>query len=306
MGLTDLDHFAEVKSLSPGMRMKLYLLKLILEGSTILLLDEPTNHLDIEGIEWLESYLSAYRGIVVVISHDLEFLNNTIDQVFEIDEQKLNIYQGNYDSYLLQKELYRLERAKQVELYNRKKQQLDKLLESARRIRGGKRRGKAVKAAKTRISRQEQQKVEEYKEVKLGRLSLQGNVRRTKQILKVEDVSFGYSGDDLILDGVNLSIFGSEKIWLLGANGIGKSTFINLITGKYQPTAGSYQWGVSLSWRYFSQEQDHLPEDITLQDYFLKSTKLNYYESFGVLEKFLFPKSMFKYKISRLSPGQTR
>ncbi len=122
----EIDEFKHISTLSPGQQMKLYLTKLLLEEPTILLLDEPTNHLDIVGITEFEKFVNRFPGICIIISHDRRFLNNTIDRVFEIDEYKLNIYQGNYEDYLDQKQADIEEREKQFKLQEQKKKEVRK------------------------------------------------------------------------------------------------------------------------------------------------------------------------------------
>lgn len=301
----DLDEFQNVASLSPGQKMKLYLAKLLISEPTILLLDEPTNHLDIHGIMWFEKFVQEFEGICIIISHDRAFLNNTINHVFEIDEEQLYIFPGNYDDYLIHKENFKAKRAEVFRLQERKRQQLDKLLENVKKIRDGKKRGKAVRAAKKRIEREVvANEINAYQEKSLSKLNLAGHVYGTKKILEINDLSFGYTPEKLLLNKLDLSVFGQERIWLFGANGIGKTTLIKLITGKLNALKGEITWGDNLNWTYFAQDEANVPLDQTVMNYFVKSSGIDYHSAHGKLEQFLFDKELTQMPIAKLSPGQ--
>jgi ATP-binding cassette subfamily F protein 3 len=301
----DVDMFQEIRTLSEGQKMKLYLTKLLMEQPTILLLDEPTNHLDITGILWLEEFIKSFEGICIIISHDREFLNNTIDTVFEIDENTLHIYPGNYDEYLVQKADYLEKRSTQYYLQEEKRQQMINLLEKARKITNGKRRGKAVSAAKHRMEREiNKVEIDSYKEQRIKNLELKGYVHNNKSVLKIKDLSFSYNENKPLLSNANFNMYGKERVWFYGANGIGKTTVVKLILNQLEPDSGTAEIGTGLRVVYFSQDQSHLDMEETVEDYFLKSTGVSYSSSFAVLERFLFTKELRKYKIKKLSPGQ--
>lgn len=305
--LSNIDEFQLVRTMSPGQKMKLYLAKLLVDEPTILLLDEPTNHLDIDGIMWFEKFVKDFKGIVIMVSHDRSFLNNCINHVFEIDEQKLYIWEGDYDDYLEQKYKYIQERAKLVYLQEKKREKLEDLIKNSAKIRDGKKRGKAMRAAEKRMEREVvRNKIEVYKESKIGNINIGGQVVRTKKVLEVDGLSFEYNNSDKknLIRNTNLQVFGSEKIWLLGPNGIGKSTFIKLLVGELNPTKGRIKWGENIKWDYFSQEQSHLPLHYTVEQYILEKTQVSWDQSFGFMEKFLFDREQRKQKIEKLSPGQ--
>jgi ATP-binding cassette subfamily F protein 3 len=305
LNLGEIDEFQYIHTLSPGQKMKFYLAKMLINDPTILLLDEPTNHLDIEGIIWFENFVREFEGIAIIISHDREFLNNTVSKIFEIDEQNLYIFEGNYDDYLVQKEDFKEERALQYRLQERKREQLENLLERARKIADGKKRSSAVSSAKRRIEREVTSvEVRKYKEQKIQGLKLTGNVHNSKLVLRLKDVSYSYDKSKKLLENVNFEMFGKERVWLYGQNGMGKSTLVKLITGDLLPESGKIAIGENLKWTYFSQEHNSLPGEMGLHDYFLKQTGVDYNSSFGLLNKFLFPKEMFQTKLRTLSPGQ--
>jgi ATP-binding cassette subfamily F protein 3 len=301
----DIDHYQDINSLSEGQKMKLKLAELLINKPTILLLDEPTNHLDIDGILWFEEFINEFEGICIIISHDREFLNNICNKIFEIDDKKLLVFEGNYDDYIEGKADYIEERDKQFKAQERKRSQLEALLTRARRIKGGVKRGQAVRAAKSRLKREVLKKeVDQYEETKIRQFNVEGFVHDKKIVLDVENLSFGYKRNNLIMKDSNFSMRGKEKVWFYGPNGIGKTTFIKLLTGELEPRRGNIKWGDNITWTYFSQDQKHLDMEASVEDYFLKETNISFDRSFGVLERFLFPKDLRKYKLKTLSPGQ--
>lgn len=301
----DLDMFQYISTLSPGQKMKLYLTKLLINEPTILLLDEPTNHLDLEGILWFERFIQDFDGICIMISHDRSFLNQTIDTVFEIDEKKLYVWEGNYDDYLIHKEEFKNERALLYKAQERKREQMEKLLASARKITDGKARSKKVSAAKKRMVREVTSKeIFEYQQQKIADVNIAGSVPKTKKILELSNISFGYDSSRPILKNIDWTMYGNQKTWLIGSNGIGKSTFIKLIIKQLQPNTGEIKWGNAIRWDYFAQDQTHIPMDKTVEDYFLEQTNVSYSQSFGLMEQFLFDKEYRTKLIGKLSPGQ--
>ncbi|MFS8130363.1 MAG: ABC-F family ATP-binding cassette domain-containing protein [Candidatus Dojkabacteria bacterium] len=298
------DIYQEIQTLSEGQKMKLYLTKLMMEEPTILLLDEPTNHLDITGIDWLEAFIKNFEGNCIIISHDREFLNNTIDTVFEIDECKLYSYKGNYDDFLVQKAEDLEKRRDMVVLQEKKRKQLEILLENVSKIGDGKKRGRAMSAARHRMDREVNQKeIFSYEEQRIKDLKLKGFVHNNKFVLKIRDLNFSYA-EKQIFENVNFDMFGKERVWFYGANGIGKTTLVKLILGQLKADTSELRIGNGLKYTYFSQDQSHLDMEDTVENYFISNTGISFDSSFALLEKFLFSKDIRKTKIGKLSPGQ--
>ncbi len=163
----------------------------------------------------------------------------------------------------------------------------------ARKLSNGKARKGAVGSAKKRIEREVKgNRIEEYKEQKIDKVNFVGSVHNRKRILSMQDVDFGYGqsndsppstrrarGD--LLKSANFEMYGNENVWFYGANGIGKTTVIKLIIGKLVPSSGEVKIGESLKWKYFSQDQSHLPADVSVHDYFINETGLSFGKSFG-------------------------
>ncbi len=325
LGIADIDEYEPLNQLSEGQKMKLYLTKLLMgkqierksrnvvitpsnlsQHPPILLLDEPTNHLDIEGILWLESFLENYDGIVFCISHDRAFLNSVCTHIFEIDEQTIHQYTGNYDDYLEQK-AERIEfRRQQFMRQERKRKQLENLISSARKISDGTKRGNAVEAAKKRLIREVlRNEIQLYTKKQIKEFSIAGSVHASKKMLSVKELSFSYPGTskEIIKDSSQI-LFGGEKFWIYGPNGSGKTTFIKLLIGQLAGYRGSITWGPNVRFAYFSQNQAHLPRDEKVAAYFMKQTGIPFENSFGALNKFLFDKEQRDTVIGMLSPGQ--
>ncbi|MBP9759379.1 ABC-F family ATP-binding cassette domain-containing protein, partial [Candidatus Dojkabacteria bacterium] len=134
----DIDEFQNIKDLSEGQKMKIYLTKLFINDPTVLLLDEPTNHLDIPGILWFEEVINKFNGICIIISHDREFLNKTVNKIFEIDEQKINVFEGNYDDYLNGKEKFIERRMVEFKAHEQRRIKLESRIELIHKFSSGK------------------------------------------------------------------------------------------------------------------------------------------------------------------------
>jgi len=304
LGLADIDIFADVNTLSEGQKMKLYLAKLLVNNPTILLLDEPTNHLDITGIRWLEGFIKDFDGICIIISHDRFFMNNVTTHIFEIDEQKLYTFKGNYNDFLNQKAELLEKRKTQYFLQEKHREKLINLIEKTHTYAAGEKQSRALSAAKHRLVREVLNKeISEYKEQKIADIKIAGTTHSSKQIIKIKNLNFSYSNNTIVKDG-NFDMYGKEKVWLVGANGTGKTTLVKLILGKLKADSGEVKIGDNLKWAYFSQDQSHLNMEATVEDFFLTNTGISYNQSFSVMDKFLFGKEHRTTKIKNLSPGQ--
>lgn len=298
------DIYQNISTLSEGQKMKLKLMEVLLKDSTTILIDEPTNHLDIEGILWFEKYIKRLNKTVVMISHDREFLNNTVDEIWEIENKKILMFVGNYDNY--KKEKLRL-----IDKWNedyvrflRKKEQLETLLENVRKISGGKQRGRAVRAAKKRIEREvENNKKEKYVEKRMQTVEFETDIRESKLILRFENVSKSYDKKS-VFENLDFEIRGKEKVWLFGPNGAGKTTLVKLVMQEEKQDNGEIVIGNNLKIGYFAQKQTHLDYEETVYEYFIQITKCSSGQAFGLLKRFLFEKDSLKKKIRSLSPGE--
>lgn len=299
-----IDEYQLVGTLSEGQKMKLKLMEILLDEPTILLLDEPTNHLDIVGRKHFANFIKSFDGIVIMISHDRAFLNETIDRVIEIENATAQVYIGDYDDYKIGKAAWIEQNSNEVRLHQKKMAQLDKLLANVRKIKDGKKRGAAVGAVKKRIEREvKDNEVVKYMEKNISKLSLEGEVHQHKLIVGVENLCKSF-GENKVLENVNLEIRGRDRVWLYGANGTGKSTLIKILMKELKEDSGTIRWGTNIRTGYFAQIQDTSINDYRLMEYFMKITETPFESAFGPLERFLFRKEDFGKKIGQMSPGE--
>jgi ATPase subunit of ABC transporter with duplicated ATPase domains len=293
-----------VDQLSSGQMMKVKIAELLLMDPTVLVMDEPTNHLDIDGILWMEEFVKEFEGIVVMVSHDRSFLDNTTNQIFEIDEKKLHIFVGGYTDYVMQKEHWVSERQKSYRRQEKKRQQLERLIENSRKIAGGKARGKAVRSAKKRMEREVlRHEIQQYQRSVIQEVDFHGTTHTGKLMMRLQNVFHAY-GQKNVLDSIDFELRGKERVWLFGPNGSGKSTLLNIITGQLLPSGGIVEIGQSVRWGYFRQNQEHLPLEETVESFFTEQTGISGQKLPGVLRKYLFTPSYFNRRIKNLSPGE--
>jgi ATP-binding cassette, subfamily F, member 3 len=298
------DPYQDIKTLSEGQKMKLKMIEILLEDPTILLIDEPTNHLDIEGIMWFEKYIKHLPKTVVMISHDREFLNNTVDEIWEIENKKLIRFAGNYD-------FYREEKLKLIDKWDqeyiqflKKKSQLEKLLENVHKIKDGKKRGRAVSSAKKRIEREVTSNTKEkYESKKMAGVNFDTELSKHKLVIKFAKAS-KYFGTKKVFENLSFDVYGKERVWLFGPNGAGKSTLVKIIQDIESLTSGNVFVGPKIRIGYFAQRADQLDPSKNLLEFFLEATSCEYGKAFGYLKKFLFTKDDLPKLIRQLSPGQ--
>lgn len=298
------DPYQTLNTMSEGQKMKVKLIELLLTDPTVLFIDEPTNHLDIDGIMWFEEYVKSLNITVVMISHDRQFLNNTVDEIWEIDKHKIFRFVGDYDNYKVEKMKLIEKWDQEYVLFLKRKHQLETLLENVRKIKDGKKRGKAVGSVKKRIDREiTSNSKTKYTNQIIKEVEFDTDVHVGKLMIKLEQVSKSY-GDKVIFENLNFEIRGKEKVWLFGPNGAGKSTIIKMITGVLEPTSGEVRLGANIKLGYYSQVQAELNLELTLLDEFMSKTSCTFGSAFGYLKKFLFDKDAVKKKVKFLSPGE--
>jgi len=304
LGLDKKHWDTQVRDLSSGQFMRVKLAEILVQKPTVLILDEPTNHLDIDGILWMEEFVQGFDGIVIMVSHDRSFLDAVCTHIFEIDEKHILEFSGNYSAYVEHKQAWEADRAKEFRKQERKREQMEKLIANARKIKGGKERGRAVRAAKKRMEREvTRHEVAQYSRDVVTDITLEGSTHSGKMMLRVDGISKSF-GTKAVLEDVSFELRGNERVWLYGANGQGKSTILNIITGILAADTGRVEVGSNVHWGYFRQNQEHLPFNQTLKYYFQENTGIGDQALYGVLKAFLFDKDYFDRKIGLLSPGE--
>ncbi|WP_392537617.1 ATP-binding cassette domain-containing protein [Legionella sp. 227] len=292
-----------MNNLSGGMKRRVLLGAALIATADLLLLDEPTNHLDIEAIEWLESYLKSFKGSVLLVTHDREFLSQVSNRIVEIDRGKLYQHDCDYETYLDRRESIRLSEQKQNDLFDKK------LAEEEAWIRTG------IKARRTRNEgrvRALKALREEYKARRnqLGKVkSFSLDVTRSGSVV-IEANQVNYKlGDKTILRDFSLLLTRGDKFGIIGPNGCGKTTLVRLLLGELQPDSGQIKLGTSLSVAYFDQLRRHLREDQTVMfnvgdgaDYVTINGKQKHVASY--LREFLFSPERFNQPVSVLSGGE--
>jgi ATP-binding cassette subfamily F protein 3 len=239
-----------VSSFSGGWRMRLNLARALMHRADLLLLDEPTNHLDLEAILWLEQYLARYPGSILLVSHDREFLNATVNRIAHVHDCVIDSYAGDYDDF----ERARAERiALQNQAFQTQQAKIAHLEDFVRRFRA-----KATKAkqAQSRVKALERLTRIAPAHVTDGHfeLEIEAPERSPDLLLRAESMGFGY-GDKKLFENVDLVLRAGARIALLGPNGAGKSTLIKLLVGELQPTSGKLEITPDIRIGYFAQHQ---------------------------------------------------
>ena len=250
LGITPQQRPQEFDSLSGGEKTRINLARLLLEKTDILLLDEPTNHLDLNSVEWLEGYISGFKGTVLTISHDRYFIDRVADRVIEIVDGHGEFYSGNYSYYMEEKQARFDLQLKQYEQEQAKLKQLGYTVE---RMKGWGinnrtlyRRAMSIQHRMERIQKTERPKTERTMKASFGEKDFSGDVA-----FKMKNVSKAF-GDRVLFSDVSLVVEGGERIALLGDNGTGKSTFIKCLLGE-EDCGGKIQFGPTVKWGYLPQ-----------------------------------------------------
>ncbi|MGL5344421.1 MAG: ABC transporter ATP-binding protein [Plesiomonas sp.] len=238
-----------VKSFSGGWRMRLNLAQALLCRSDLLLLDEPTNHLDLDAVIWLEKWLNSYRGTLVLISHDRDFLDPIVDKILHIEQQRIDEYTGNYSSFEVQR-VTKL--SQQQSMYESQQTRVAHLQSFIDRFKA---KASKAKQAQSRVKALERMELIAPAHVDNPfRFSFREPESLPNPLLSMEKVSAGY-GDKTILGSIKLNLVPGSRIGLLGRNGAGKSTLIKLLAGEMQPLHGVIELSRGIKLGYFAQHQ---------------------------------------------------
>lgn len=259
LGFLEQDFDKRVDTLSGGQKTRVSLGKLLVSDANLLLLDEPTNHLDIASVEWLENFLSNYKGAFVVISHDRYFLDRVTNRTFEMENGTLRTYNGAYSEYVKQREIERKTEERNFINTQREIDRLNSIVEQQRRWN----REKNIKTAESKqkvIDKLEKTLVKpEYATEDID-FSFKSSEGGGNDVLITESLGMSFDGNPIFKD-CSMHITKGEKIFLLGANGCGKTTFIKNIIGKYEPTSGNLKIGSNIQIGYYDQIQENLSRD---------------------------------------------
>ena len=302
LGLSDLSQ--KVGDLSGGLRRRVQLAQVLLNDADLLLLDEPTNHLDIDTIAWLTNFLKSSKKTVLFITHDRYFLDNVATRIFELDQANLIEYQGNYQDYVRLK----AEQDERDAAALHKKKQLYKQELAWMRTQP---QARATKQ-QARINRFKDLKGGVHQTVNNDDLEINFETSRIgKKVVNFEHVDFAYEDGKQILSDFNLIMQNRDRIGIVGDNGVGKSTLLNLINGDLVPTAGVLDIGETVRIGYFSQQIKDMDESKRVINYLQEvadevKTTVGTTSITELLEQFLFPRSTHGTQIAKLSGGEKK
>ena len=300
LGLSD--HDQKVGTLSGGQRKRVALVSALVHPADILILDEPTNHLDSEMVAWLEERLRAFRGGIVMVTHDRYFLERVVNQITELSRGKLYHYEANYSKYLELKEL----RAEMAEASERKRQAI---LRTEREwiMRGCKAR---TTKSKDRIQRYEDLLNQDAPETDDVLQLSAASSRLGRKIIELHGVSKSFDGKTII-ENFSYNLLRDDRIGIVGRNGAGKSTLLHMIAGTLAPDGGAVEFGTTVKIGHFSQEGRELDLNQRVYDFIHEigstvKTAEGTFTAKQMMERFLFPSDLQSVPIGRLSGGERR
>ena len=282
LGFTDEDLYKPANAFSGGQKTRINLAKALVRRPDFLFLDEPTNHLDMEMLEWLEGYLSSYRGGILIVSHDRYFMDRIVTGVVELDHHKATTYRGNYSRYVAQRE----ERLKAGTIaYEKQQEYIKKTEEYIDKYRAG---------IKSKMARGRQSQLNRLERLEAPRTSHSLDFKfppaamSADKVLVLDHVSIGYKTDDPIIDDVSIVVRRGESVALIGPNGAGKSTMVKAIVGELFPIEGHIDIGNRVQVGYFSQEHEELHDRWQVVDEIINNYNFTEEKARNVLGSFLF------------------
>lgn len=282
LGFTDEDLYKSANAFSGGQKTRINLAKALVRSPDFLFLDEPTNHLDMEMLEWLEGYLSSYRGGILIVSHDRYFMDRIVTGVVELDHHKATTYRGNYSRYVAQRE----ERLKADTIaYEKQQEYIKKTEEYIDKYRAGIK-SKMARGRQSQLNRLERLEAPETShslDFKFPPAAMSAD-----KVLVLDHVSIGYKTDDPIIDDVSVVVRRGESVALIGPNGAGKSTMVKAIVGELFPIEGHIDIGNRVQVGYFSQEHEELHDRWQVVDEIINNYNFTEEKARNVLGSFLF------------------
>lgn len=293
----------KLKNISGGQKSKVAFARLLYSNPEIMLLDEPTNHLDLDTKDYIIDYLKNYHGIILVISHDIEFLNEVTKKTLYVDKIKHNVemYNGNYEKYIKIKNERELAKKRLHDRQIKEEEKLKNII--AKYIRGNEKKANIAKDRIKKLEKLESEKIELEKKNKYTKFNMKINRPSYSIPIKCNNLTFGYDEENLLYKNLNFDLSRGEKLLVVGENGIGKTTLLRLIMGYLKPLEGNIEITEKTDIAYYAQEHEILEPNKTILENFA-NFGLADYEIRRMLGSFLFSgEDIFK-KVEVLSPGE--
>ncbi len=293
----------KLKNISGGQKSKVAFARLLYSNPEIMLLDEPTNHLDLDTKDYIINYLKNYHGIILVISHDIEFLNEVTQKTLYVDKIKHNVemYNGNYEKYIKIKNERDLAKKRLYERQQKEEEKLKGII--AKYIRGNEKKANIAKDRIKKLEKLESEKVELEKKNKYTKFNMKINRPSYSVPIKCNNLTFGYDEENLLYENLNFDLSRGEKLLVVGENGIGKTTLLRLIMGYLKPLEGNIEITEKTDIAYYAQEHEILEPNKTILENFA-NFGLADYEIRRMLGSFLFSGDDIFKKVEVLSPGE--
>jgi len=296
------------KDFSGGWRMRVSLARALFLEPTLLMLDEPTNHLDLNAVIWLDSYLQNWKKTLLIVSHDQDFLNNVCTDIIHLDQQKLQYYRGNYNDF---KKMNVQKRKEMEKAYEKQEKRLKELKKS----------GQSKKQAEAKTKAQAKQKGGKPKQAEQNEIQVEELLKRPQEykvifsfpsppelsppILGLYNITFGYPGQANLFENVEFGIDMDSRIAIVGPNGVGKSTLLNLMLGKIEPNTGERRCNHRLRIGNYNQHAaDQFPYELSSVEYLQKEFNLDYQDARKNLGRYGLAGHAHTIKIKDLSGGQ--
>lgn len=303
LGFSEDDFNKPISVMSGGQKSKAQLAKLLLSGSNILLLDEPTNHLDITACEWLEKFLTEYKGAYIVISHDRYFLDKVTDTTFEMENRTLREYKGNYTRYL---ELKAEAREAQQRVYDRTVKEINRIegiVEQQKRW--GQEHNFITAASKQKQADRLKETLEKPEDLPEAiKFTFRAKEGGANDVLIAKDLSKSFDGT-AVFTNAELDIKKNTTTFILGENGCGKTTLLKILTGEYQADSGEYKFGNNIQFGYYDQAQTDLdPSKTVIDEVWDRYPKMTQTQVRSALAQFLFKGDDVFKNVGKLSGGE--
>ncbi len=308
LGFAEADFDLPVSVLSGGQKKMVGLARLLITDMDLLLLDEPDNHLDMQGKARLEALIAGWSGSVILVSHDRYLLDETVNQIVEIEDRRLTTYQGNYSAFAVEKQLHLL---RQQQLYEAQQKEIARIQAAIERFEYWA--SIVVNERHARQARSRQKMLERMDKIdkpvlERRRMGLELNGwRGSNKVLEITDLDkvFGAAGDEhIVLAGLNLLIWHGERVGLLGPNGSGKSVLLRCILGLIEPCSGEIKVGPSVQMGYYAQEHETLDPNKSLIEEIRQMRPMYEADAVRFLGRFLFPYQMTRNPVRSLSGGE--